>query len=153
MVQFPWWDQILELCRQCGVEDIDTSTLLVGQMMTERKECLQNHLAVQLQRDKGSTLFALQGIDIGCCHVNEKKSMLNWVMPWCLKASAMGWVLQWASGTPQTLMRTVNKQSSSAFFSSTGDRAMTVDVVPVVPLLELNFDKCQSDKRQFFTEN
>jgi len=58
-------------------EDVDAYTLLVGLMMTESKECSQNHLEVQLQRHKGSALLALWGIDVGCCHVNEILMKLN----------------------------------------------------------------------------
>jgi len=51
--------------------------LLVGLVMIENKECSQNHLEIQLQRDKGSTLITLQGIDVGCCHVNEIRMKLG----------------------------------------------------------------------------
>jgi len=72
------------------LEDLDTSTLLVGLMMTESKECSQNHLEIQLQRDKGSALLVLWGIDVGCCHVNEICTVRNKRTPSCFKASTMG---------------------------------------------------------------
>jgi len=40
--------EILELHRQCGVEDVNASTLLVGHVMMQCKECSQDHLAIQL---------------------------------------------------------------------------------------------------------
>jgi len=62
--------KILEL--SCSaVEDVDTSTLLAGFMMTESQECSQNHLKVQFQWDKSSAFDTLQWIDVGCCHVDE----------------------------------------------------------------------------------
>jgi len=51
--------EILEL--SCSaIKDVDTSTSLVGFMMTESKECSQNHLEVQFQRDKSSGFDTLQ---------------------------------------------------------------------------------------------
>jgi len=41
--------EILELHWQCGVEDVNASTLLVGHVMMQRKECSQDHLEIQLQ--------------------------------------------------------------------------------------------------------
>jgi len=137
MVQFPWWGhavlgvaEILELCRQCSVEDIDTSTLLVGHMMTECKECSQD----QLQRDKDCSLLTLWGIDVGCCHVNEGHVELGNTIASQSKCDGTGSAMGMRhsanidEGSPQMIL-----------FSF-----LLLDAVPVVPLivLKLNCDKC-----------
>jgi len=141
MVQFPWWGhaplgvaEILELCQQCSVEDINTSTLLVGHMMTERKECSQDHLEIQLQREKDSSLLMLQGINVGCCHVNEGHLELGNTIASQSKCDGTGSAMGMRhstnidEGSPQTIL-----------FSF-----LLLDAAPVVPLivLELNCDKC-----------
>jgi len=102
------------------------------------------HLEIQLQRDKGSVLLVLQGINVGCCHVNEIpneqentivfQSKHNGV---CL-ASGMRHSANFDESSQQTILVSFLK-----FFSSAGVRAMTVDAVPVpLIVLELNCDKC-----------
>jgi len=51
--------EILELSQRT-VQDVDTSTLLVGFMMTESKECSKGHLEIHFEWDENSAFDTLQ---------------------------------------------------------------------------------------------
>jgi len=142
----------LELHRQCSVKDIDASTLLVGLMMTERKKRSQHQLEIQLQWDKDSSLLALQAIDVGCRQVNEIHIELGDAITLQSKNDRMCFpmgarhIANIDEGSQQTSL-------ISCFFLrwSCGSGSRCRSGCSAHCLLELDCDKCQSDKRQFFT--
>jgi len=77
-------------------------------------------------------------------------------MPLHFNATCKGCLLTMACGchgAPHAFANAVNKRSGSAFSSSTGVKVTVDAVVAAIAALivELNCNKCQSDKQQFFT--
>ena len=76
------------------------------------------------------------------------KAARKWTIPSFFKARDMGCLLALACVTPHAFTNAVNKRSRWAFSFSAGVEAT---VVAVLLISELNCNKCQSDKWQFFT--